>query len=88
MCVQAVEEDWYFQMYYDDLPVWGFIGKVQKDIDEHGDSHFSQYLFNHIEFKIKYNEDKVIEIDVSTNTDMNVNITKGNSEVKVFMSLD
>lgn len=21
-------DDWYFQMYYDDLPVWGFIGKV------------------------------------------------------------
>jgi hypothetical protein len=22
-------DDWYFQMYYDDLPVWGFIGKVR-----------------------------------------------------------
>jgi hypothetical protein len=26
--MQAVMDDWYFQMYYDDLPVWGFIGKV------------------------------------------------------------
>jgi hypothetical protein len=26
---QAVMDDWYFQMYYDDLPVWGFIGKVR-----------------------------------------------------------
>eukprot|EP00878_Enallax_costatus_P011698 GHUV01012213.1.p1 GENE.GHUV01012213.1~~GHUV01012213.1.p1 ORF type:complete len:157 (+),score=23.99 GHUV01012213.1:127-597(+) len=25
---KAVMDDWYFQMYYDDLPVWGFIGKV------------------------------------------------------------
>jgi hypothetical protein len=25
---QAVRDDWYFQMYYDNLPVWGFIGKV------------------------------------------------------------
>jgi hypothetical protein len=26
--LQAVRDDWYFQMYYDNLPVWGFIGKV------------------------------------------------------------
>jgi len=29
---QAVRDDWYFQMYYDDLPVWGFIGKVGKQL--------------------------------------------------------
>jgi hypothetical protein len=28
LSMQAVRDDWYFQMYYDDLPVWGFIGKV------------------------------------------------------------
>ncbi|CAF2041979.1 unnamed protein product [Brassica napus] len=28
---RAVEKDYYFQMYYDDLPIWGFIGKVDKD---------------------------------------------------------
>ena len=27
---KAVEEDYYFQMYYDDLPIWGFIGKIEK----------------------------------------------------------
>lgn len=26
----AIEEDWYFNMYYDDLPVYGFIGKVRE----------------------------------------------------------
>lgn len=25
----AVARDFYFQMYYDDLPFWGFIGKVE-----------------------------------------------------------
>ena len=24
---QAVSDDFYFQMYYDNLPIWGFIGK-------------------------------------------------------------
>jgi len=27
---KAVKDDYYFQMYYDDLPLWGFIGKVEK----------------------------------------------------------
>ena len=25
-CSQAVSDDFYFQMYYDNLPIWGFIG--------------------------------------------------------------
>lgn len=24
--MQAVSDDFYFQMYYDNLPIWGFIG--------------------------------------------------------------
>ena len=28
--VQAVKEDYYFQMFYDDLPIWGFVGKFEK----------------------------------------------------------
>ncbi|KAE8654998.1 P-loop containing nucleoside triphosphate hydrolases superfamily protein isoform 1 [Hibiscus syriacus] len=29
----AVSEDYYFQMYYDDLPVWGFFGKISARTD-------------------------------------------------------
>lgn len=25
----AIENDYYFQMYFDQLPLWGFIGKVR-----------------------------------------------------------
>jgi hypothetical protein len=27
---KSVKDDYYFQMYYDDLPIWGFIGKIEK----------------------------------------------------------
>lgn len=27
-CCQAVLDDFYFQMYYDNLPIWGFIGAL------------------------------------------------------------
>lgn len=79
---QAVKEDWYFQMYYDDLPVWGFIGKMEKII-HHGTSELRYYLFTHIEFDIKYNEDKVIEINVSTNPEQAVDISNDAADLKV-----
>jgi hypothetical protein len=27
---RAVQDDWYYQLYYDDLPAWAFVGKVEK----------------------------------------------------------
>jgi len=27
---KSVADDYYFQMYYDELPIWGFIGKMEK----------------------------------------------------------
>ncbi|CDY52038.1 BnaA08g31510D [Brassica napus] len=58
---QAVEKDYYFQMYYDDLPIWGFIGKVDKEIKS-DPSEYKYFLYKHIEFEILYNNDRVIEI--------------------------
>ena len=26
---RAIESDYYFQMYFDQLPLWGFLGKVR-----------------------------------------------------------
>ena len=30
--MQAVSDDFYFQMYYDNLPIWGFIGALPVSI--------------------------------------------------------
>ena len=43
---QAVREDYYFQMFYDDLPIWGFVGKMEKIPKPHGTEH-RYYLFTH-----------------------------------------
>lgn len=76
---RAVSEDWYFQMYYDDLPVWGFIGKMEKIFKPKGVTEFKYFLFTHIDFDVKYNEDNVIEINVSTDpqeaVDISANVT-------------
>ena len=50
-------------MYYDDLPVWGFIGKVEKVVKTGARKYF---LFTHFHFEISYNDDEVIEINVSS----------------------
>ncbi|XP_027095606.1 transmembrane 9 superfamily member 2 isoform X1 [Coffea arabica] len=48
----AIEQDYLWEMYYDDLPFWGFIGYV-------GPGYF---IFTHTDFKILYSGDHVIGI--------------------------
>ncbi|KAL4351486.1 hypothetical protein GQ457_06G026330 [Hibiscus cannabinus] len=57
----SVSEDYYFQMYFDDLPIWGFFGQVDKDGKE-DPSKYEYYLYNHLLFDIFYNKDHVVEI--------------------------
>eukprot|EP00850_Spirogloea_muscicola_P016381 SM000132S26896 [mRNA] locus=s132:243228:245868:- [translate_table: standard] len=45
-------------MFYDDLPIWGFIGKIQ---NKDGEKYL---LFTHVHFDVHYNKDRVIEIGV------------------------
>ncbi|KAH7427629.1 hypothetical protein KP509_10G052300 [Ceratopteris richardii] len=71
----AVKNDYYFQMYYDDLPIWGFVGKV--------DDHDMKYLlYTHLHFEVLYNEDRVIEITVAAEKSSSVDITE-DKEVEV-----
>ena len=62
---KAVAKDYYFEMYYDDLPVWGFLGRVEKDGKSDPGEH-KYYLFKHLHFDISYNKDHVIEIGART----------------------
>lgn len=61
----AVAKDYYFQMYYDDLPLWGFLGKVDRE-GKSNPSEFKYYLFKHLHFEIFYNKDRVIEVNART----------------------
>ncbi|KAJ6926288.1 hypothetical protein NC651_010650 [Populus alba x Populus x berolinensis] len=78
---EAVSKDYYFQMYYDDLPVWGFIGKVEKE-GKNDPSEYKYYLFKHLHFTIFYNKDRVIEIAALSDQKNVVELTE-NKEVNV-----
>ncbi|XP_038702184.1 transmembrane 9 superfamily member 4 [Tripterygium wilfordii] len=77
----AVSKDYYFQMYYDDLPIWGFLGKVDKE-GKSDPSEYKYYLFKHLIFNILYNKDRVIEITVQSDQNSLVDITE-DKEVEV-----
>ncbi|CAI9096824.1 OLC1v1033048C1 [Oldenlandia corymbosa var. corymbosa] len=51
---KAVGKDYYFEMYYDDLPIWGLIGRV--DREGRDESNYA-YLFRHL------SEDKEVEAE-------------------------
>ncbi|KAG4139211.1 hypothetical protein ERO13_D07G177200v2 [Gossypium hirsutum] len=71
----AVSKNYYFQMYYNDLPIWGFLGKVDKE-GKADPSEYKYYLFKHLIFEILYNKDRVIEITVRSDPNSLVDLTQ------------
>ncbi|CAN6478875.1 unnamed protein product [Victoria cruziana] len=78
---QAVIKDYYFQMYYDDLPVWGFIGKAERDT-KNDPTDVKYLLFREVRFDVLYNKDRVIEITAHAVPETAVDITE-DKEVEV-----
>ncbi|KAL6537912.1 hypothetical protein OROHE_012199 [Orobanche hederae] len=69
-------------MYYDDLPMWAFIGKVDNEswnVDGKGPKYF---LFTHVRFDALYNRNQVIEIHAFSDPSHLVDVTE-DSDVKV-----
>lgn len=62
-------------MFYDDLPVWGFLGKVEKLVKTGKAPVVKYYLFTHFHFELSYNDDRIIEINVSSDPMRTVDIT-------------
>ena len=52
-------------MVYDDLPFWGFIGKLEKLLKPSG-TELKYYVFTHSHYDVAYNKDRVIEVKVTT----------------------
>ncbi|KAJ6960762.1 hypothetical protein NC653_038705 [Populus alba x Populus x berolinensis] len=81
---EVVSKDYYFQMYYDDLPIWGFLGKVDKE-GKNDPSEYKYYLFKHLHFTIFYNKDRVIEITAQSDLSNVVDLTEDKEVDVEFM---
>jgi len=71
-------------MYYDDLPIWGFIGKVERE-GKNDPSEHKYFLYRHLRFDVLYNRDRVIEINVHADPNALVDLTE-DREVEVEFS--
>ncbi|MED6154995.1 Transmembrane 9 superfamily member 4 [Stylosanthes scabra] len=71
----AILKDYFFQMYYDDLPIWGFLGRFENN-DQDDTAGAKVYLFRHTHFEILYNKDRVIDVFVRNDPDEVVSLTE------------
>lgn len=64
----VVNRKFWYQMYIDDLPVWGMVGQTKEELSS--DEEMTQLefpvLFTHKAFTIKYNGDQIIEVNLRT----------------------
>ncbi|XP_076939001.1 transmembrane 9 superfamily member 2-like [Bidens hawaiensis] len=78
----AIDKDYYMQLYLDDLPIWAFIGRVQKNYTNKAIDDSISILHTHFEFEVLYNFDHVIEVNLRADGHSVAYMTEG-KEVNV-----
>jgi hypothetical protein len=64
----AVDNEYYFEMFLDGLPIWGYIGDLDDSSDllmNLGAEEPKRFIFTHMHFSISYNDDRVIGVNIS-----------------------
>ena len=83
----AVHEDYYFEVYIEDMPMWGYVGEVRGEDLILGERDGSgTYLFPHLHFKIGYNGNKIVSAKVFTQSHRKVDITDSSTGADVTFS--
>lgn len=72
----AVSNHYWYQMFVDELPVWGMVGEIvaDEDVIQELESHTERphgiadltYLYTHKNFTIAYNGDRIIEVNMTS----------------------
>ena len=53
----SVKNHYWYQMYLDDLPIWGIVGEME-------DKEF--YIWTHKKFEIGYNGNQIIDVNLTS----------------------
>mmetsp|Transcript_16598 Transcript_16598/g.24521 ORF Transcript_16598/g.24521 Transcript_16598/m.24521 type:complete len:620 (-) Transcript_16598:95-1954(-) len=73
----AVQNNFFFEFFIEDLPMWGYFGEVISD------SLFDEgrvYLYPHLHFKIGHNNGQITSVAVYTQSSFKVDITDGQEQ--------
>ncbi|KAI9350076.1 hypothetical protein DFJ73DRAFT_625271 [Zopfochytrium polystomum] len=76
---RAVELDYWYQFYIDDLPVYGFVGD-KKDND--------LQLFTHKDIVVKFNNDQIIEVTIENRNATALNASNAKSKISFTYSVE
>lgn len=64
---EAIHNNYFFEMFVEDLPMWGYIGDaVDEDLILGESSSSRTYLFPHLHFLLGYNKQKIVSAKVTT----------------------
>jgi transmembrane 9 superfamily protein 3 len=63
----AITRSFWFQMYLDDLPLWGMVGELSQDKKEP-----SAFVFTHKALSIAYHENRIIEVNLTNDKPVKV----------------
>jgi hypothetical protein len=84
----AIEADYYFEMFVDDLPMWGYIGEVMHEELLLGKAiqGSSVYLYPHLHFVLGFNQDQIVVANVTTDVKRRIEITNAVSGMDIEFS--
>lgn len=69
----AIHHNYFFEMFVEDLPMWGYIGDaVKEDIIMGETTESKTYLFTHLHFRIGYNAKSKQIVSAKVTTDVRV----------------
>lgn len=58
----AVQNHYWYQMYLDDLPIWGQVGDIGEKSGRGGDK--DAYIFAHKRLEIGYNGNRIVDVNL------------------------
>lgn len=84
----AIEDDYFFEMFIDDLPMWGYVGEVAHEEFLLGKSIQGArvYLYPHLHFSIGFNNDQIVSANVTTDPKRRVDITEAVTGQEIVFS--
>ena len=74
---RAIEDDYFFELFFDDLPMWGYVGEVIHEELLLGKSIQGArvYLYPHLHFSFGFNKDQIVSANVTTDPKRRIDIT-------------
>jgi len=69
----AIDNQYWYELFLDDLPMWGMVGEVLRD-DAH--SRMEKHIFTHRSLNIAYSGSRVIEVNLTSENPVPIEIGK------------